>query len=132
MDRKYLLQGADSVIFERLADGTSDIKKTTRDHLEKFGAAGLRTLCLAYTDISSDAYTNWNEKFIQAKTSLHDREKKLDEVSFGFEQIVLVSLESLLVSLSSVLYYRYHNVKSINSKVFLFPFFWLLMEHGWW
>ncbi|KAI8539269.1 hypothetical protein RHMOL_Rhmol09G0169000 [Rhododendron molle] len=89
-------KGADSVIFERLADGTSDIKKTTRDHLEQFGAAGLRTLCLAYRDISLDAYTNWNEKCIQAKTSLHDREKKLDEVAELIEKnLVLIGCTAI-------------------------------------
>lgn len=57
------------------------MKKRTREHLEQFGAAGLRTLCLAYRDLTPDEYEKWNEKFIQAKSSLRDREKKLDEVS---------------------------------------------------
>ncbi|GAV61079.1 E1-E2_ATPase domain-containing protein/HAD domain-containing protein [Cephalotus follicularis] len=74
-------KGADTVIFERLADGNTDIKKVTREHLEEFGSAGLRTLCLAYRDLSPEVYESWNEKFIQAKSSLRDREKKLDEVA---------------------------------------------------
>ena len=53
----------------------------TREHLEQFGSAGLRTLCLAYKELHPDVYERWNEKFIQAKSSLHDREKKLDEVN---------------------------------------------------
>lgn len=73
-------QGADTVIYERLADRDNDLKRISRDHLEQFGAAGLRTLCLAYRDLNPEAYENWNEKFIQAKSSLRDREKKLDEV----------------------------------------------------
>ena len=48
--------------------------------MEQFGSSGLRTLCLAYRDLSPDMYESWNEKFIQAKSSLRDREKKLDEV----------------------------------------------------
>ncbi|KAI3816838.1 hypothetical protein L1987_16543 [Smallanthus sonchifolius] len=43
--------------------------------------AGLRTLCLAYRDLSPEMYESWNDKFIQAKSSLHDRERKLDEVA---------------------------------------------------
>ncbi|KAH9709264.1 phospholipid-transporting ATPase 3 [Citrus sinensis] len=74
-------QGADSVIYERLADGNEDLKKVTREHLEQFGSSGLRTLCLAYRDLSPDMYERWNEKFIQAKSSLRDREQKLDEVA---------------------------------------------------
>ncbi|WVZ25393.1 hypothetical protein V8G54_003937 [Vigna mungo] len=73
--------GADTVIYERLADISNSIKKVTREHLEQFGSAGLRTLCLAYKDLHPDVYETWNEKFIQAKSSLNDREKKLDEVA---------------------------------------------------
>lgn len=73
-------QGADNVIYERLAGTNQDIKRLTREHLEQFGSSGLRTLCLAYRDLAIDTYENWNEKFVQAKSSLRDREKKLDEV----------------------------------------------------
>ncbi|KAG5017302.1 hypothetical protein JHK85_023438 [Glycine max] len=73
-------KGADNVVYERLADGNNNIKKVTREHLEQFGSAGLRTLCLAYKELHPDVYESWNEKFIQAKSSLNDREKKLDEV----------------------------------------------------
>jgi phospholipid-transporting ATPase len=63
-----------------LAGGIDAIKRTTREHLEQFGAAGLRTLCLAYRDLNNQMYEEWNEKFIQAKSALREREKKLDEV----------------------------------------------------
>lgn len=68
------------MIYKRLVDGQDDLKKVSREHLELFGSSGLRTLCLAYRDLSPDIYESWNEKFIQAKSSLRDREKKLDEV----------------------------------------------------
>ncbi|BAT74602.1 phospholipid-transporting ATPase 3 [Vigna umbellata] len=74
-------KGADTVIYERLANISNSIKKVTREHLEQFGSAGLRTLCLAYKELHPDVYESWNEKFIQAKSSLNDREKKLDEVA---------------------------------------------------
>ncbi|KAI8021768.1 Phospholipid-transporting ATPase 3 [Camellia lanceoleosa] len=83
-------KGADTVIYERLADGNNDIKKTSREHLEQFGASGLRTLCLAYRDLSCDAYENWNEKYVQAKSSLWDREKKLDEVAELIEKDLIL------------------------------------------
>ncbi|XP_057417723.1 phospholipid-transporting ATPase 3-like [Lotus japonicus] len=84
-------KGADNVIYERLADGSNDIKKITREHLEQFGSSGLRTLCLAYRELHPDVYESWNEKFIQAKSSLHDREKKLDEVAELIEKdLVLI------------------------------------------
>ncbi|KAI8021765.1 Phospholipid-transporting ATPase 3 [Camellia lanceoleosa] len=78
------------VIYERLADGNNDIKKTSREHLEQFGASGLRTLCLAYRDLSCDAYENWNEKYVQAKSFLRDHEKKLDEVAELIEKDLIL------------------------------------------
>ncbi|KAM1521227.1 phospholipid-transporting ATPase 3-like isoform X2 [Malus sylvestris] len=83
-------KGADNVIYERLADGQDDLKKVSREHLELFGSAGLRTLCLAYRDLSPDTYESWNEKFIQAKSSLRDREKKLDEVAEIIEKDLIL------------------------------------------
>ncbi|CAM8946147.1 unnamed protein product [Rhodiola kirilowii] len=83
-------KGADNVIYERLADGNNDLKNTTRDQLENFGSSGLRTLCLAYKDISPDMYERWNEKFIHAKSSLRDREKKLDEVAELIERDLIL------------------------------------------
>uniref|UniRef100_A0A2P2LHY8 Phospholipid-transporting ATPase n=1 Tax=Rhizophora mucronata TaxID=61149 RepID=A0A2P2LHY8_RHIMU len=74
-------KGADTVIYERLINGNDNLKKISREHLEQFGSAGLRTLCLAYRDLSPEIYESWNEKFIQAKSSLREREKKLDEVA---------------------------------------------------
>ncbi|KAJ0676484.1 putative P-type phospholipid transporter [Helianthus annuus] len=74
-------KGADSVVYERLGSGNDEIKKITRVHMEQYGEAGLRTLCLAYKDLSPDMYESWNEKFMQAKSCLRDREKKLDEVA---------------------------------------------------
>ncbi|KAJ9554377.1 hypothetical protein OSB04_018422 [Centaurea solstitialis] len=74
-------KGADTVIYERLASGNDELKKISREQLEQYGEAGLRTLCLAYKDLSPDMYESWNEKFIQAKSALRDRERKLDEVA---------------------------------------------------
>ncbi|GAB4839904.1 Phospholipid-transporting ATPase 3 [Ancistrocladus abbreviatus] len=83
-------KGADSVIYERLAEGNDDLRKVTREHLEQFGSSGLRTLCLAYRNLSADMYETWNEKFIQAKSSLQDRERKLDEVAELIEKDLIL------------------------------------------
>ncbi|CAI0386597.1 unnamed protein product [Linum tenue] len=83
-------KGADTVIYERLAAESDELKKITREHLEQFGSAGLRTLCLAYKDLHPETYESWNEKFIQAKSSLRDREKKLDEVAELIEKDLIL------------------------------------------
>ena len=46
-------KGADTVIYERLdynCQSNNEIGATTKQDLEDFGASGLRTLCLAYTE----------------------------------------------------------------------------------
>lgn len=52
-------QGADTVIYERLQHKhplNGKLKEVTQQHMEDFGSAGLRTLCLAYTELDEDAY----------------------------------------------------------------------------
>jgi phospholipid-transporting ATPase len=52
-------QGADTVIYERLAHKhplNAKLKEVTQQHMEDFGSAGLRTLCLAYTELDPDFY----------------------------------------------------------------------------
>ncbi|EPS65246.1 hypothetical protein M569_09532, partial [Genlisea aurea] len=89
-------KGADTVIYERLAGGNNDLKRVSREHLEQFGEAGLRTLCLAYRNLGPDEYKNWNEKYIQAKSSLRDREKKLDEVAeFIEKELILIGCTAI-------------------------------------
>ncbi|KAH9609171.1 hypothetical protein KSS87_002397 [Heliosperma pusillum] len=83
-------KGADNVIYERLREGNEGLKITTREHLEQFGSSGLRTLCLAYKILDAEMYEAWNEKFIQAKSSLRDREKKLDEVAEVIEKDLIL------------------------------------------
>lgn len=54
-----VLQGADTVIYERLAannEVNNSMKAVTREHMEEYGAAGLRTLCLAYCELDKAEY----------------------------------------------------------------------------
>ena len=41
-------KGADSVIYERLADGQDMARDRTREDMEVFANGGLRTLCIAF------------------------------------------------------------------------------------
>ena len=59
MTLMHVVQGADTVIYERLAAGNpvnSGLKGITREHMEEYGAAGLRTLCLAYCELDTAEY----------------------------------------------------------------------------
>lgn len=55
-------KGADTVIYERL-DGShplnAQLKAVTSSHMEHFGNAGLRTVCLAYTELDPAFYNAW-------------------------------------------------------------------------
>lgn len=50
--------------------------------------AGLRTLCLAMADISEEFYDEWKHTYYKASTSIHDREKKLDEAAELIERVI--------------------------------------------
>lgn len=53
------MQGADTVIYERLDPSNAlnkKLKQLTREHMEAYGEAGLRTLCLACVELDPAAY----------------------------------------------------------------------------
>uniref|UniRef100_A0A8C1L9H5 Phospholipid-transporting ATPase n=1 Tax=Cyprinus carpio TaxID=7962 RepID=A0A8C1L9H5_CYPCA len=71
-------KGADTVIYERLAD-SSRYKDITLKHLEQFATEGLRTLCFAVADISESTYQQWLEVHYRASTSVQNRALKMEE-----------------------------------------------------
>ncbi|KAF6253363.1 hypothetical protein COO60DRAFT_1547131 [Scenedesmus sp. NREL 46B-D3] len=82
-------KGADTVIYERLDRKhalNDQLKEVTLQHMEEFGSAGLRTLCLAYTELDPKFYDEWNERFIEAKLSMVDRTAKVDAVGEQVEK----------------------------------------------
>eukprot|EP00163_Fabomonas_tropica_P014185 TRINITY_DN2587_c0_g2_i3.p1 TRINITY_DN2587_c0_g2~~TRINITY_DN2587_c0_g2_i3.p1 ORF type:complete len:1203 (+),score=339.25 TRINITY_DN2587_c0_g2_i3:849-4457(+) len=83
---KLYCKGADTVIYERLASSKNPFKSVTEDHLREFAAEGLRTLCLACTDLDPVEYKKWNKKFKKASTSIVDRDGKLAECAEQMEK----------------------------------------------
>ncbi|WIA12055.1 hypothetical protein OEZ85_012134 [Tetradesmus obliquus] len=82
-------KGADTVVYERLDRKhplNDQLKEVTLQHMEEFGSAGLRTLCLAYTELDPRFYDEWNERFIEAKLSMVDRAAKVDAVGEQVEK----------------------------------------------
>ncbi len=82
-DGKLLLfcKGADSVIYERLGAAGNEHRAATSLHMDEFAQAGLRTLCLAYAPVDAGFYATWSAQFFEAKTSLTERDAKLDAVA---------------------------------------------------
>ncbi|KAM4796920.1 phospholipid-transporting ATPase IB [Rhinophrynus dorsalis] len=71
-------KGADNVIFERLSRESQYMEQTI-NHLEQFASEGLRTLCIAYTDLQESDYQEWVNIYNEASVVLKDRTQKLEE-----------------------------------------------------
>ncbi|KAG8520253.1 Phospholipid-transporting ATPase IB, partial [Galemys pyrenaicus] len=93
-------KGADNVIFERLSKDSKYMEETLC-HLEYFATegitamhcdcfAGLRTLCLAYADLSENEYEEWLKVYQEASTILKDRAQRLEECYEIIEQNLLL------------------------------------------
>ncbi|KAJ3130574.1 hypothetical protein HK100_007965 [Physocladia obscura] len=65
---KLYTKGADTVIFERLAKNGNPYVDITMIHLEDYANEGLRTLCLAYRDVSESEYAEWSRIYDRAAT----------------------------------------------------------------
>ncbi|MBA0718283.1 hypothetical protein Golax_006038 [Gossypium laxum] len=86
-----LCKGADSVMFERLAKGGRDFEEDTREHMNEYADAGLRTLVLAYRELSENEYEVFNEKMTEAKNSVSaDRETLIDGVAEMIERDLIL------------------------------------------
>ncbi|EGW04628.1 putative phospholipid-transporting ATPase IB [Cricetulus griseus] len=69
---------ADNVIFERLSKDSKYMEETLC-HLEYFATEGLRTLCVAYADLSENEYEEWLKVYQEASLKLKDRAQRLEE-----------------------------------------------------
>ncbi|GAB2280128.1 Putative phospholipid-transporting ATPase 9 [Dionaea muscipula] len=82
-----LSKGADSVMFARLANDGTDFEEETREHVNDYAEAGLRTLILAYRVLDEEEYREFNEKFSEARNSVSaDRETLMDQVAETIEK----------------------------------------------
>ncbi|XP_042638711.1 phospholipid-transporting ATPase IK [Orycteropus afer afer] len=78
-------KGADMVILERLSK--KDLTETaTEQALASFAEETLRTLCLAYKEVSTDAYEAWSQRHQEASVLLQNREQALHRVYEEMEQ----------------------------------------------
>ena len=104
-DILLMCKGADSVIYERIDKNEKDsLLDITSEHLSSFAnegkfnqsclseiiSVGLRTLCLAYRRIPKEEYDEWNAKYREAQSSIHDREKKCNEIAELIEKDLIL------------------------------------------
>ena len=82
---KLYTKGADTVIFERLAPKQSFTEPTVMQ-LEDYATEGLRTLCLAYRNISDAEYAEWSAMYDEAAAQMSGRAEALERVAESIEQ----------------------------------------------
>ncbi|MEJ1280373.1 hypothetical protein NN561_011318 [Cricetulus griseus] len=86
-------KGADNVIFERLSKDSKYMEETLC-HLEYFATEGLRTLCVAYADLSENEYEEWLKVYQEASLKLKDRAQRLEECYEIIEKVIIGVKES--------------------------------------
>ncbi|XP_027902785.1 putative phospholipid-transporting ATPase 9 isoform X2 [Vigna unguiculata] len=76
-----LSKGADSVMFERLANNGRKFEEKTMEHVHEYADAGLRTLILAYRELDEEEYKVFDGKLSEVKNSVsEDRETLIEEL----------------------------------------------------
>lgn len=78
-------------MFESLAKSGREFEEITREHVNEYADAGLRTLILAYREITNDEYQTFNEQFLEAKNSVSvDRDVLIDEATKNIEKELIL------------------------------------------
>lgn len=80
-----------SVMFERLGKYGREFEKQTREHINEYADAGLRTLVLAYREIDEEEYEAFNKEYSEAKNLVSaDRDEILEEVAEKMEKDLIL------------------------------------------
>ncbi|XP_065878714.1 probable phospholipid-transporting ATPase 8 [Euphorbia lathyris] len=86
-----LSKGADSVMFQRLSKDGRLFEAQTKEHINRYAEAGLRTLVIAYRTLSEDEYGSWEKEFAKAKAAVTaNRDALVDEVADKMERDLLL------------------------------------------
>lgn len=93
---KLYCKGADTIVYDLLDRSCKPLMTKTMQHLNMFAAEGLRTLVVAYKDISMDMYTEWEAKYKAASLAMEDREELTQKVYEDIEQnLVLIGATAI-------------------------------------
>ncbi|KAF7708227.1 phospholipid-transporting ATPase ID isoform X2 [Silurus meridionalis] len=83
-------KGADTVLFERLHSSCHELMNITLDHLNEYAGDGLRTLVLAYRDLSEEQWKEWAEHYRGADKATDFREDRLADAYEEIEQNMML------------------------------------------
>lgn len=79
-------KGADNMIYSRLALEPGKINDATNSNIDQFASEGLRTLAMAYRDLSEEEYAQFASAFEEANNQIEDREEAVEEVADKWER----------------------------------------------
>lgn len=88
--KQLLCKGADSIIYNLLKKGQEQLMSSTMIHLDSFANEGLRTLCIAYRDVTDQEYEHWQKIYHTACTSLENRQELLDDAADLIERDLIL------------------------------------------
>ena len=78
-------------MFERLSKNGREFEVETRDHVNEYADAGLRTLILAYRELDEKEYKDFSVRISEAKSSVSaDRESLIEEVTEKVEKDLIL------------------------------------------
>lgn len=80
-----------SVMFERLGSNGREFEEKTKQHIDEYAEAGLRTLILAYRELDEEEYNIFNKEFMEANNLVSaDREQIVEEISEMIEKELIL------------------------------------------
>lgn len=78
-------------MFERLGKNGREFEEETKEHVNEYADAGLRTLILAYRELEEEEYREFDDKFTKAKSSVSaDRESLIEKVTDNIERNLIL------------------------------------------
>lgn len=78
-------------MFERLAKNGREFEEKTKEHINEYADAGLRTLVLAYRELDEEEFAEFNKELNEAKNLVSsDREELVEEVSEKIEKDLIL------------------------------------------
>ncbi|TTD18128.1 Phospholipid-transporting ATPase ID [Bagarius yarrelli] len=83
-------KGADTVLLERIHHCNRELMNITSDHLSEYAGDGLRTLVLAYRDLSEEQWEAWAERYRGADKAIDFREDRLADAYEEIEQNMML------------------------------------------
>lgn len=71
---------------ETMAANDAYVLEKTLEHIEEFSVEGLRTLMYGYKWLDKEEYNRWKKLYSDARTSLVDRQKKIEKIGEMIER----------------------------------------------